>query len=133
MVKFAFILFLLSPLNLSEYSPVNGFINSETLTVTATVYNAVESQCDASPLITASGFRLDPNDQYQHRVVGISRDLKHYLNFGDSIYVTGTDIYDGWWYVEDVMAARWYRRIDFLINDDMPIGKWNNVKITFSR
>jgi 3D (Asp-Asp-Asp) domain-containing protein len=97
--------------------------------VTATVYRANIKECDGDYLTTASGLRLDSLNQYKHRVIAISTDLKRHLSWGDSVYVVGVGIYNGWWQVNDAMNSRWRNKVDLLINSDMPIGKWNNVKI----
>jgi 3D (Asp-Asp-Asp) domain-containing protein len=100
----------------------------ESNSVIITVYNATKQQCDDTPFITASGFNINHNDQYHHRILALSRDLEHNYNleFGDSVYVTGTP-YDGWWYFEDRMHHRWTNKVDLLINQNMPIGKWHGT------
>lgn len=117
-----------------EYIEVPVEVKTHTLLteiaeVTATVYRANAQECDADYLTTASGMKLDSVDQYQHRVLAISADLRRTLSWGDSVYVYGTGQYDGWWRVEDAMNNRWYRKIDLLINHDMPVGKWRHVKL----
>jgi len=102
---------------------------SPSVKVTATVYHADPKQCNADFLTTASMFAIDSLNQYKHRILAISRDLKKYFEFGDTVLVEGTKVYDGVWYVEDVMNSRYQNTIDFLINKEMPIGKWKNVRI----
>lgn len=97
--------------------------------VKATVYNADPKQCNKDYLITASGLKLDSLSQYSHRVIAVSRDLLNQFNYGDSVYIKGTEIYDGWWIVEDCMNKRYNNRIDLLIDKEMPIGKWNNIYV----
>lgn len=97
--------------------------------VTATVYNAVPEQCNSNYLITASGFKLDSLNQYSHRILAVSRDLLSQFCYGDSVYIVGTGKYDGWWRIEDTMNKRWKKRIDLLINQDMGLGKWSDVRI----
>jgi len=73
-------------------------------------------------------FKLDSLDQFKDCIIAISRDLKERLNFGDEVEVIGTD-YDGVYQVQDVMNKRYNNRVDLLINENMPIGKWENIKI----
>lgn len=96
----------------------------ETGIFTATVYNATPKQCNGDYLVTASGFKLDSCSQYPHRICAVSRDLLKEFSYGDSIYVTGTGKYDGWWHIEDTMNKRYRKRIDLLIDQEMDIGKW---------
>lgn len=96
--------------------------------LTATVYNAVPEQCNSDYLHTASMCKLDSLDQFKDCVIAISRDLKNKLKFGNEVEVIGTD-YDGIYQVQDVMNKRYANRIDILINQDMAIGKWENIKI----
>ena len=103
---------------------------SKTENVTATVYNAVPEQCNNDPGHTASMFKLDLSNPYKHRIIAVSRDLLKDFPMGTKVKVSGTKIYDGIWYVEDKMNKRYSKRIDFLINKGMKIGKWNKVKIT---
>jgi len=44
--------------------------------VTATVYHAVEGQTDSTPLITASGKKINANNPASHRWIAVSRDLE---------------------------------------------------------
>lgn len=105
-------------------------VNYQSEKVTCTVYNAVPEQTNSDPSHTASMFKLDLKNPYKHRVVAISRDLMKKFPMGTKVLVEGTGKYDGVWYVEDKMNKRYSKRIDLLINVDMPIGKWENVKIT---
>lgn len=97
--------------------------------VTATVYNAVVEQTNSDPGHTASMFKLDLKNPYKHRIIAVSRDLLTKFPMGTKVRIEGTGRYDGIWYVEDKMNKRYSKRIDLLINVDMPIGKWNNVTI----
>ncbi len=96
--------------------------------VTATVYNAVASQTDSDPLITASMKEIDPNKP--QRWIAVSRDLERLgISMGDTICVDNAGEMNGQWVVEDRMNRRWRRRIDFLVHDSIKLGKWNNVKL----
>ena len=61
----------------------------------------------------------------------MSRDLEQLgFVFGTEVCVEGAGIMNGIWRVEDRMNRRWKRRIDFLVNEEMRFGKWENVKIS---
>lgn len=107
----------------------NIYNNPEYL-VTATVYHAVESQCDDDYLTTASGRKIkSTNEAYSHRYIAVSRDLRELFPYGCKVEVIGTGKYDGIYTVADTMNKRYTEYIDILINPDMPIGKWENVII----
>lgn len=98
--------------------------------VTATVYHAVEAQCNADYLTTASGMKIkSTNEAYSHKYIAVSRDLRELFPYGCKVEISGTDIYDGIYTVADTMNKRYTEYIDILINPDMPIGKWENVVI----
>lgn len=97
--------------------------------VTATVYHAVEGQCDNTPLVTASGKNINPEDPHGHRYIAVSRDLLDIFPYGTKVVVSGTGDYDGIWIVADTMNKRFSGHVDFLINKDMKGGKWNGVRI----
>ena len=93
-----------------------------------TYYNATESQCDGTPFVTASNKVIDTAllNSHQLRWVAISRDLKKYYNFGDTIYVESeNECLNGKWVVQDLMNRRYYRYVDFLVplDDTLNIGK----------
>ena len=90
----------------------------------ATTYNNTVEQTNKDNYHTASMFHLDSLDQYQHKIIAVSQDLKKDYPFGSKIYINGTGKYDGIWTVQDFMNERHVRRIDFLINEDMDIGEW---------
>jgi len=97
-------------------------------TVVCTVYNAVPEQTNSDPEHTAFMFKLDLNNPYKHRIIAVSRDLLKKYPKGTKVYIDGTR-YDGIYTVMDKMNKRYTNRIDILINGDMPIGKWDYVKI----
>jgi len=99
--------------------------------VTATVYNAVPGQTDDTPLITASGAHISEENAINHCWVAVSRDLEaEGFKMGSKILVEGAGSYDGVWTIQDRMNRRWKRKIDFLVNEDVKLGKWENLKIT---
>ena len=98
--------------------------------VTATIYHAVEGQTDSTPFVTASGKHINPNNPAGHRWIAVSRDLETLgFVFGCKVVVTGADQMDGVYTVQDRMNKRWTMRIDFLVNESMRGGKWENVTI----
>ena len=101
-------------------------------TTTATVYNATPEQCGSHPTITASGRKIEGNIA-DLRILAMERTMmqKHGIHYGDTILVKGTGVYDGEWIVEDTMSQRFagQDKIDFLIPEDVKLGKWDRVKV----
>lgn len=99
---------------------------------TATVYNAVPEQTNSEPTVTASGRRIT-GDVAQLRWLAMERTMmaRHGIHYGDTVLVKGTGLYDGKWVVEDTMSSRYagQDKIDFLVPDDVKLGKWNNVEV----
>ena len=101
------------------------------IVVTATIYHAVPSQTDSTPLITASNKHINKENPQGHRWIAVSRDLEELgFTFGTYVCVENAGNMTGVWRVEDRMNKRWKRRIDFLVNKEMKGGKWENVKIS---
>lgn len=102
----------------------------EVYVVTATVYHAVEGQCDDSPLVTASGAKISSaNTAYDHRYLAVSRDLLDVFPYGTKVEVSGCGELDGVYTVADTLNKRYKGYIDLLINPDMKGGKWTGVRI----
>lgn len=103
--------------------------------VTATIYHAVEEQTDSTPNITASGYEINMADPLSDRIIAVSWDLENVYGFkmGDMVYVSGTGVLDGIWFVRDRMNKRFRKRIDFLVPQAMKGGKWENVLINHRR
>jgi 3D (Asp-Asp-Asp) domain-containing protein len=98
--------------------------------VTATIYHAVEGQTDSTPFVTASGKHINPNNPAGHRWIAVSRDLEPLgFVFGCKVMITGAGQMNGVYTVQDRMNKRWTMRIDFLVNESMRGGKWENVTI----
>jgi 3D (Asp-Asp-Asp) domain-containing protein len=105
-------------------------VESEVYVVTATVYHAVEEQCDGSPLVTASGARISSAESaYEHRYLAVSRDLLDVFPYGTMVEVSGCGELDGVYTVADTMNRRYKGYIDLLINPDMKGGKWTGVRV----
>ena len=98
--------------------------------VTATIYHATPEQTDSTPDITASNKKIDLSNPLKHRWIAVSRDLEAKgLTFGVKVCVTGAGDLDGIWTVQDRMNPRWTNRIDFLVNQEIKGGKWENVRV----
>ena len=97
--------------------------------VTMTTYTASAKETDSTPLITASGFKLDSLNPAKHRVIAISRDLKANYKFGSKVRILNAGIYNGIYFVEDLMNKRFKSKIDILINADDKPTKLHNVKM----
>jgi 3D (Asp-Asp-Asp) domain-containing protein len=98
-------------------------------TVTVTMYHPVPNQTDATPYITASGFRLDKKNPKKDRIIAISRDLKQKLDFGDTVILQGIGKWDGEYVVHDVMNKRFKNRIDILINPNDEATMFKEAKL----
>lgn len=102
--------------------------------VTATVYHPTKSQTNEQNNITASGFVIDTLHPDKYRIIAVSRDFLNgenfiQLNYGDTVEIQGTWIYDGKWIVEDTMNKRFKNRIDFLITRGQFEDKFENVEL----
>ena len=98
--------------------------------VTETIYHATPEQPDSTPHITASNKVIDLGNPLKHRWIAVSRDLEAKgLTFGEKVCVTGAGDLDGIWTVQDRMNKRWSHRIDFLVNQEIKGGKWENVRV----
>lgn len=96
---------------------VLGYTNQlDTIEITVTTYNAVSSQCDKQPNVTASGSIIDEKTIMMNRYCAISRDLKDSLQikFGDTIEIMNPP-YNGKYVVKDVMNKRIKNTIDILL------------------
>ena len=110
-------------LSLQSYGSKSLFITH----VTITTYNAVRSQCDRSPLITADGTKIDHNKvkSGEQKIVAISRDLLYAIPLGSVIYVEGHGYYE----VRDTMNSRFKHRIDILQHSSKKNFKKDKIKI----
>lgn len=114
-------------LSLQSYGSKSLF----TTHVTITTYNAVRSQCDRSPLITADGTKIDHRKvkNGEQRIVAISRDLLYAIPLGSLIYVEGHGYYE----VRDTMNSRFKHRIDILQHSSKKNFKKDKIKIKLVR
>lgn len=91
--------------------------------VTITIYYAVASQTDSTPLITASEYHITQND----RILAVSRDLLKEFPYGTKVEVCCDCYYEGIYTVEDTMNKRFTNTIDILTTPDTPYGKWKGT------
>ena len=95
--------------------------------VTLTTYNAVKSQCDETPDVTANGTIIDHKKLKQGKLkyCAISPDLLWCIPMGSIIYIDGHGRYT----VVDTMNARFNHRIDILQHYTKKDFKKKNIKI----
>lgn len=107
--------------------------SSNSVKVTATMYNAEEGQCDSDPLVTAGMYRINPNRASQHRWIAVSRNLlKRWggrFDYGDKVQITGAGHKDGVYTITDTMNPRFRDRIDFLETKGTKGYKFDNVQL----
>ena len=104
-------------------------VESKALIVTLTTYTVDLLQTDSTPLITASGFKLDSLNPRKHRVIAISRDLKTRFKLGTRVRITNAGRFNGVYVVRDLMNKRFKRKIDILINPEDRHTKLTDVII----
>ena len=114
-------------LSLQSYGSKSLF----TTHVTITTYNAVRSQCDRSPLITADGTKIDHRKvkSGEQKIVAISRDLLYAIPLGSIIDIEGYGRYE----VRDTMNSRFKHRIDILQHSSRKNFKKDKIKIKLVR
>ena len=101
--------------------------------VRATMYHPVEEQCDDTPLITADGSKIDPYIVSNWNWIAVSQHMLTRnggpLNYGDTVYIFGTEHKDGMYVIKDCMNKRKRNQIDFLESLGTPQYKYDNVVI----
>lgn len=97
--------------------------------VTVTTYSVTEAETDSTPLITASGFKINPNNPKGHRIIAVSRDLKRKYKFGQKVRIEGAGKYNGIYTIRDLMHHRWKNKIDILINPSDKHTKLRKIKM----
>jgi hypothetical protein len=98
-------------------------------TVTATTYKLTVRENGPYGNNMASGFKVNSKHPGNSRVIAVSRDLLKKYPFHSYVIIKGAGNLNGKWRVEDVMAKRWNKRIDFLINWKVKHNKFSNVII----
>jgi 3D (Asp-Asp-Asp) domain-containing protein len=124
------ILFLPSELRREEVR-INEYVSSvaPSEVVTITTYSPTVEQTDSTPLITASGFKINESNPKRHRIIAVSRDLKRKYKFGTKLRIKGAGKYDGTYTVRDVMNKRYTKRIDILVGKKDKQTKVKKVKV----
>lgn len=104
---------------------------ARSVNVTATAYNAVREQTDATPHIGAWGDDLNKAVQPGVRVIAVSQDLlKQGLKRGQRVRIHGLK---GEFVVLDKMPRRWTKRIDIYMNQDVRgAKKWGKRRVKLS-
>jgi len=97
--------------------------------VTLTTYSVEGNQTDSTPLLTASGFRINPQNPKRHRIIAVSRDLKRKYKFGERVMIVGAGRLDGEYVIRDLMHQRWKNKIDILINPNDKHTKLRKIKM----
>lgn len=95
--------------------------------VTLTTYNAVKSQCDDTPLITADGTKIDLKKLKSGKLkyAAVSRDLLWCIPLGSIIHIEGHGYYE----VRDTMNERFNHYIDILQHPSQQNFKKSKVMI----
>lgn len=91
--------------------------------IKATYYNPTSEQCDKTPLITGSGYKINLKKlkNKEIKVVAVSRDLLKQYPYGTTIYVHQPVHLRGHYKVEDTMNKRFTNRVDFLVYDKIVV------------
>lgn len=122
MKKISILLLLLVPTVFQMPLPIKPKVDKKKEinyhTVKVTMYTVTSTQTDSTPLVTASGFKIDSLNPRRHKIIAISRDLKRFLRFGKRVKVEGIGKYSGVYTVRDLMNSRWTNKIDILVNPD---------------
>jgi len=84
--------------------------------VSLSTYKTDTAETDSTPLITASGFKLDSVNPMKNRVIAISRNLKELFSFGDKVKLSNAGKFNGIWFIRDLMNKKYKNKIDILIN-----------------
>ncbi len=109
--------------------PIDTFFIQDNIAVTATCYYPTIGQTDSSPFITADNSKINKTHPLKHRWIAVSRDLLEVFDYGDTVNVLGTWVYDGKWIIHDTMNKRFKNKIDFLVGKSDYLDKFDDVKI----
>lgn len=104
------------------YSVIDTF-EKDAFLVVATTYNASKTQCDATPLTTASLLRITERSKY----IALSRDLQEEFKYGEIVTLQNAGQYNGDYVVADCMNVRYVRSIDILIKNNKHTKLFNVV------
>ena len=112
-----------------ELTKILADLKSEGMPVTVTMYQPVRRQTDSTPNILADGTRIRTQDASNYKFIAVSRNLLKrfggWLDYGDFVFLKGTDHKDGVYQVRDTMNKRFVNRIDILESIDVKPYKLN--------
>jgi 3D (Asp-Asp-Asp) domain-containing protein len=129
-VILSFVLFIIPlEINMMEKKIQMEIKGIEPDIITVTTYSPTVEQTDSTPLITASGFKINPKNPKKQRIVAVSRDLKRKYKFGKKIRITGIGKLSGTYTVRDVMNKRYRNRVDILIGEDDTHTSFKKAKL----
>lgn len=107
------------------FTPVNLYAKTIHLHVTATAYNSVPNQTDATPDVAAWGDVLRDDV----KAVAVSKDLRKNYGFsrGDKIKIKG---FEGEYVILDKMHPRWKNKIDIFMGKNVHAAKqWGRKRV----
>ena len=117
-VILSFILFILPiEINMMEREIEMEIKGIEPDIVSVTTYSPTIEQTDSTPLITASGYKINPANPKRQRIIAVSRDLKRKYKFGKKVRITGIGKLSGTYTIRDVMNKRYKNKVDILIGE----------------
>ena len=126
----SFILFIIPiEINMMEREiemEINGI---EPDIVSVTTYSPTIEQTDSTPLVTASGYKINPANPKRQRIVAVSRDLKKKYKFGKKVRITGIGKLSGTYTIRDVMNKRFKKRVDILIGENDKQTSFKKAKL----
>lgn len=99
--------------------------NKDTLIVDATVYKPSIGS------MTADGCKINHSTPLNRKIIAISRDLREFFDFGDTVRISGAGKLDGKYEVKDLMNKKWNMKIDILVPESFPLKSYDSVKVIF--
>ena len=108
----------------------SGLQDSKVDVVTCHMYQPTKGQTDASPLITASGYKINPRKINEEKIIAISRDLLKKYPFGTVVRIENAGKHGGIYVVRDLMHERWTKKIDILVGPKEKITTYRKVKMS---
>jgi 3D (Asp-Asp-Asp) domain-containing protein len=129
-VILSFILFIIPiEINMMEREIEMEIKGIEPDIVSVTTYSPTIEQTDSTPLITASGYKINPANPKRQRITAVSRDLKRKYKFGKKVRITGIGKLSGTYTIRDVMNKRFKNRVDILIGEGDKQTSFKNAKL----
>lgn len=116
-MKTLILLLIPTILNSGDFCFNSNYIEPvKTLNVNVSVYNPSISQCDSTPLITASLKVIDTNLLKQNKLkwCAISHNLKQKYKYGDTLHIQGIGKLSGKYIIVDLMNKKYFNKVDIL-------------------